>query len=104
MKAENILFCGLWVGPGKPQMPRLLAPIMKTIRFLTTLGIQVTTLGIQVSTPCGLSTIRAKLAIGIFDLPAKASALCIKQYNGKYGCTVCEHPGKRLSNRANVYL
>lgn len=97
MKAENIILCGLWVGPGKPQMPRLLAPIMKTIRSLTTLGIQI-------STPCGLSTIRAKLAMGIFDLPAKASALCVKQYNGMYGCTVCEHPGKRLSNRANVYL
>lgn len=41
---------------------------------------------------------------GNFDLPAKASALCIKQYNGRYGCSVCEHPGKRLSNRANVYL
>ena len=27
MKAENI--CGLWVGPSKPPMPRLLEPIMK---------------------------------------------------------------------------
>ena len=42
--------------------------------------------------------------MGVFDLPAKASALCVKQNNGKYGCTVCEHPGKRLPNRANVYL
>ena len=97
MKAENILFCGLWAGPGKPPMPRLLAPIMKTIRSLTSLGIQVTT-------PGGLATIRAKLVMGIFDLPAKASVLCIKQHNGRYGCSVCEHPGKRLSNRANVYL
>ena len=96
IKAENSIFCGLWVGPGKPPMPRLLAPIMKTIRSLTTSGIQI-------STPAGLSTIRAKLAMGVFDLPAKASALCVKQFNGKYGCTVCEHPGRRLSNRANVY-
>ena len=97
MKAENIIFCGLWAGPGKPPMPHLLAPIMKTIRSLTSLGIQVTT-------PGGLATIQVKLVMEIFDLPAKASALCIKQYNGKYGCSVCEHPGKRLSNQANIYL
>ena len=42
--------------------------------------------------------------MGIFDLPAKAAVLCCKQYNGKYGCTVCYHPGKRLSNNARVYL
>ena len=97
MKAENIIFCGLWVGPGKPPMPRLLEPIMKTLRSLKTSGLQI-------RTPAGLSTVRARLVMGIFDLPAKASALCVKQFNGTYGCTVCEHPGKRLSNRANVYL
>lgn len=40
--------------------------------------------------------------MGVFDLPAKASVLCVKQYNGKYGCTVCEHPDER-SGRRNLY-
>ena len=70
---------------------------MKTLHSLRTSGIQI-------RTPVGLSTIRAKFVTEIFDLPAKASALCVKQYHGKYGCTVCEHPGKQLPNRANVYL
>ena len=83
MKAENIIFCGLWVGPGKPPMPRLLEPIMKTLRSLKTSGLQIRTLA-------GLSTIQARLVMGIFDLPAKASALCVKQFNGTYGCTVCK--------------
>ena len=52
----------------------------------------------------GFKTVCMKLVMGIFDLPAKASALSIKQFNGKYGCSVCCHPGKRLSNNAHVYL
>ena len=42
--------------------------------------------------------------MGIFDLPAKVAVLCAKLYNGKYGCSVCLHPGKRLANNARVYL
>lgn len=28
----------------------------------------------------------------------------MKQFNGKYGCSTCTHPGTRLSNNARVYL
>ena len=42
--------------------------------------------------------------VGIFDLPAKASVYCAKQYNGKYGCSICIHPGLHLSNGTRVYL
>ncbi len=55
-------------------------------------------------TPAGLSTIRAKIVVGIFDLPAKAAVLCAKQFNGEYGCAVCIHPGLRLGNGARIYL
>ena len=79
MKAENIIFCGLWVGPGKPPVTPV-GTNYESLRSLKTSGIQIRTLA-------GLSTIRAKLVMGIFDLPAKASALCVKQYNGTYGCT-----------------
>ena len=47
---------------------------------------------------------KVKLVLANFDLPAKASVLNCKQFNGKYGCTVCYHPGLRLSNGARVYL
>ena len=97
MKAENIIVCGLWVGPTKPIMNLLLEPIAKCLR-------QLSTLGLTMKTSLGSVTIRAKLVMGIFDLPAKAPVLCMKQFNGEYGCSVCLHPGKRLPNNARVYL
>ena len=42
--------------------------------------------------------------MGIFDLPAKASVLYVKLFDGEYGCSVCIHPGERLPNNARVYL
>lgn len=97
MNAENILLAGLWVGPTKPPMNLLLGPIMKSFR-------QLRTLGMAIKTATGLKTFRTKLVLGIFDLPAKAAALCAKQFNGEFGCSVCLHPGKRLTNGARVYL
>lgn len=51
---------------------------------------------------CGV--VRAKTVVGIFDLPAKAAVLCMKQFNGEYGCAVCIHPRQRLANGARIYL
>jgi hypothetical protein len=39
---------------------------------------------------------------GIFDLPAKAAIANIKQFNGKFGCPLCFHPGKR-EGRVQLY-
>jgi len=97
MKAENVLLCGLWVGTTKPMVDLLLTPITKFVKKLSTLGLSIQTCR-------GYLTVRAKLVVGIFDLPAKAMVLCAKQFNGEYGCSVCLHPGKRLSNNARVYL
>ena len=41
--------------------------------------------------------------LGIFDLPGKAAALDMKQFNGEYGCSVCLNPGVH-QNGAHVYL
>jgi len=37
-------------------------------------------------------------------LPAKASVLCSKQFNGEFGCSVYLHPGIRLDNGSRIYL
>ena len=42
--------------------------------------------------------------LDILDLPAKASVLCSKQFNGEFGCSVCLNPGVRLENGARIYL
>ena len=79
INSENILLCGLWVGSIKPIMNDLLNPIAKTLKELS----------ITISLGSTERRILAKLVLGVFDLPAKASVLCCKQYNGEYGCSVC---------------
>lgn len=93
MNSQNIILCSVWVGPSKPIMNLLLDPVCEYLQQLSTLGIKLDD-----------HTYRAKLVMGVFDLPAKAPVLCAKQYNGKFGCSVCLHPGKRLPNNARIYL
>ncbi len=97
MNSENVILCGLWVGPTKPEMDLLLNPVTKCLR-------QLFTSGLEIETPSGAVTVRAKLVTGIFDLPAKAAVLCAKQFNGEFGCSVCLHQGKRLPNNSRIYL
>ena len=97
MKAENVLLAGLWYGSTKPPMRQLLEPVLENLK-------QLSAPGVVFRTPSGLRTIRAKLVMAVFDLPAKAAVLCAKQYNGEHGCAVCIHPGERLTNGARIYL
>ena len=97
MNSKNVILCGIWVGPTKPAMDLLLNPVTKCLQKLSTIGLDI-------FTPAGTFTVRAKLVIAVFDLPAKAAVLCAKQFNGEYGCSVCLHPGKRLPNNSRVYL
>lgn len=94
---ENIVLCALWCGPRKPSMHLLLKPLMDMLDNLFTVSIEM-------STPVGTKVIKAKLMFGVFDMPAKALVMEMKQFNEQYGCTTCFHPGKRLENRARVYL
>ena len=96
--SENVILCGIWVGPTKHVMKLLLDPDMQRIQQLSTLGLDI------IMQSGETITIRAKLVMGVFDLPAKAAVLCAKQFNGEFGCSVCLHPGKRLSNNSRVYL
>ena len=41
--------------------------------------------------------------MAIFDLTAKATALCAMQFNGQYGCSICLHLDKRLQNKTQIY-
>ena len=42
---------------------------------------------------------KACLLLGVFDLPAKAMATNITQYNGFYSCTNCLDKGEHISRR-----
>ena len=97
IRAHNIILCGLWAGSNGPLMSQLLKPVVNTLE-------QLYKVGILINTSAGTVLVRAKLVFGVFDLPAKAKVLCGKQFNGKFGCSVCLHPGKRLPNNSRVYL
>ena len=66
--SENVILCGIWVGPTKPVMKLLLDPVMQCIQQLSTLGLDITMQSGETI------TIRAKLVMGVFDLPC--SSLC----------------------------
>jgi len=80
MNFANVILCGLWVGPRKPIIHCLLDPVVKTICKLSTVGVNM-------NSAIGHLTFRAKIAMGVFDLPAKVRVLNAKQYNGNCGCS-----------------
>ena len=41
---------------------------------------------------------------GIFDLPAKCLVQEMIQYNGEYGCSMCESPGEPLTTDAGGHV
>ena len=96
MNAENIILAGIWQGPVKPPMELILSPVLDKIDFIKTEGIPV-------STPVGLRTVRACLLLAVFDLPAKAMATNMTQYNGYYSCTYCLDEGEHVSRRQLFY-
>jgi hypothetical protein len=77
-------------------MQLLLASVVKNLKTLSSLGLSL-------STPEGTKTIRGKLLLGIFDMPAKAAVLNMKQFNGAYGCPTCLHEGTHQRG-AQIYL
>ena len=96
MYSENIILAGFWIGC-KPPMKLLFDPILKSLGSLATSGLKI-------AAPTTTCTVFIQLVLAIFDLPAKAAVLAAKQYNGKYGCSVCLHPGLRLPNNTRIYL
>ena len=95
MLMKNIIIAALWYGPTKPPMNLLLGPICNCIQSLSDEGIPVTVDG-------ALRIIRPKLLLGVFDLPARASATNTIQFNGKYGCLYCIDEGV-IQNRTRIY-
>lgn len=82
-RAEYFLLGGVWLGPVKPDMETILHPIIDKINSLNA----------EIQTPQGMKHLKAKLLLGVFDLPAKAMAMNIIQFNGRYGCPYCLDEG-----------
>lgn len=90
MNAEFLLLGGIWFGPVKPDMETILTPILEAIN--------------KIDIPLqGHENLKARLLVGVFDLPAKAMALNFTQFNGEYGCPYCLDKGTHMFHR-RLYL
>lgn len=49
--------------------------------------------GFTVTTPAGELHVTGRLLTATMDLPARAMVSQMKQFNGKYGCSVCTDEG-----------
>ena len=50
--------------------------------------------GVEVTTPDGKQTCKACLLLCSADLPARATVLNMRQFNGQHGCSQCEDEGQ----------
>ena len=103
MNRENIILAGVWQGPVKPPMDKILLPVLEKLKELKQHGIEV-------ATPNGTKTVKTCLLMGVFDLIAKAMATNFVQFNGYYGCTYCltresTYPAPtRVPKNSEIYL
>ena len=87
-KAQNILLLGLISRNGKPSMkhflPKLIDHLPKSLK---------------------INDVDVKIHVRFFvcDLPALSSIFNLKQFNGKFSCPKCLHPGRRAEG-TNVWI
>lgn len=93
MNVAYLLLGGIWLGPVKPDMNLILDPVLK----------KIDNVNIPINLPEGTKHFKAKLLLGVFDLPAKAMALNFIQFNGRFGCAYCLDKGTYTNHRM-LYL
>lgn len=96
MDLRYLVLAGIWLGPGKPVVSKIMQPVLEKIHGLYEKGIMI-------STPVGHKCLKAKLLCCVFDLPARAMVLNMTQWNGNYGCTYCLDTGTQVSH-VRIYL
>lgn len=96
-KIGNIILNGVWFGKS-PNFALYLKHLISELDNLDKEKIQV-----NINNSCYEVTIRVLLVSA--DTPARCKVLMLKQFNGKFGCTYCLHPGDRLNgSKTSKYL
>ena len=91
---RNILFCGLWYGKEKPEFSMFQKHFVTNVKDLMN--------GFPVQLSDRVLSCKLRIQGQVADLPAKAASLNFKQFNGKFGCSVCLEPGKKDTNNQLV--
>lgn len=104
LRKHNMMVTGLWFDSVKPVMNTFLKPFVEELIDLHENGFQSTTFihnkPIQ---------IHVHILVAPVDSIARSMIQCIKQFNGKYGCSYCYHKGERIQldnghGFKNVYM
>ncbi len=87
---KNIITCGLWFGKSKPNMLVYLKP------FVELFNNKLSSAGVECTINNQKQFIKIHCIVCSCDSVARASVQGIKQFNGKCGCSWCDHPGEYL--------
>lgn len=86
--ARNMIAVALYTGPHKPNMFDIHKPLCEELEEIQKSGIVFKNIHFTF-----------RITHAVFDLPAKAQIQNVVQYNGKFGCSYCYHPGVSIEKR-----
>ena len=92
LRKKSMLLLGLWVSKTEPNMKIFLQPFVNMANKLSSEGFTWSLDGQEITSrffPLGCCV----------DSVARCAMLSMKQFNGIYGCTYCEHPTERIEKR-----
>uniref|UniRef100_A0A1W7R5X7 Putative enspm-5 stu n=1 Tax=Aedes albopictus TaxID=7160 RepID=A0A1W7R5X7_AEDAL len=89
---KNMIVSGIWLSEKSPPMAVFLKAFTQELNHLFSAGLKIN--GI---------TFKFRVAAVIADVPGKSKILNSTQFNGRFGCSYCYHPGTKISNNQIRY-
>ncbi|XP_051155210.1 uncharacterized protein LOC127277859 [Leptopilina boulardi] len=91
VRTNNLIVVGLWFGKTKPDMNVFLDPFVEKMNILGDEGITCTVKNKK-------QIIKLFCLVCCVDSVARAPIQGLTQFNGKFGCNWCKHPGEWVVN------
>ncbi|KAE8738351.1 hypothetical protein FOCC_FOCC016171, partial [Frankliniella occidentalis] len=89
LRRKHVLMTSLWLSKKKPVCKEYLKPFVAEMRELARTGVTYRRNGM-------LKSVRVKCVCCISDTVARPMIRNSKQFNGKFGCGFCLHPGVKM--------
>lgn len=87
IQKEKVMIASLWFGVKKPEMSQYLLPFVRECEKLSKEGINV-----QLDNT--IVNLKVSVLIGVCDTVARPMLQNATQFNGRFGCGYCLHPGQ----------
>lgn len=88
MRHKYVIVAGMWYGPEKPDIITFLKPFTENL-------VELSMDGFEWCIPDTKKVLRSRVFAPVvcLDAPARASVTNVHQYNGEFGCNICEKKG-----------